>query len=153
MTEIEPRIEELRSLVRDIMHLQREVESSLVHSPHLELTAQELRVVEYLGDSGPKMMRELAEFLLLAVNTVTSTVDNLERKGSVRRQRDADDRRVVRVELTDEGQRMHSVCNEVKSRFFRRMLEPLTDEEKDVLLALFRKTASAGRQAIKSNQF
>lgn len=146
-----PKVEELRALVRDILYMQRLVESSLVHGPELELSVQELRVVEFLGDFGPKMMRELAEYLLIAVNTVTSTVDNLERKGFVRRHRAEEDRRVVRVELTDLGQRTYINCNEVMAKVYRGMLETLTSEEQDILLVLFRKTARAGRAVVQAS--
>src|SRR5262245_21827119 len=99
MATLERRALELRQLVRELLAQFQEVESAVVNGPHTKLSLQELGVVEYLGDSGPHMMAEVAEFLQVAANSVTSTVDNLEKKALVRRERSERDRRVVRVEL------------------------------------------------------
>src|SRR5262249_379352 len=95
------------------------------------------------------MMRQLAEFLTVAVNSVTSIVDNLERKGLVRRQRSADDRRVIRVELTDAGRLMYESIADVHLRLFRSMLGALTEDEQELFMVLFRKIARAGRSQVQ----
>ena len=110
-------------------------------------SAQELTLVEHLGDSGPRMMREVAEVLLLAVNSVTSTVDNLERKGIVTRHRSDSDRRVVHVELTDAGRAAYAAAVHEKLGFLRNMLEVLNEDEREIFMVLFRKIARAGRGA------
>src|SRR5215471_14529552 len=103
MNSVDRRAADLHDLVQDILKQFQCVNAAAANGPHAELNMQELRVVEFLGNEGPRMMRELAEHLTVAVNSVTSIVDHLERKGLVRRQRSAEDRRVVRVELTDLG--------------------------------------------------
>ena len=47
---------------------------------------------------------EIAEILYIQGATVTNAVQRLEENGLVRRQRDDEDQRLVRVYLTDEGQ-------------------------------------------------
>ena len=64
----------------------------------------------------------LRYFLVLAVNSVPSTIDNLEGKGLVRRQRSEEDRRVVRVELTDSGRQVSQSLLDVNMKLFRSML-------------------------------
>jgi DNA-binding MarR family transcriptional regulator len=54
------------------------------------------------GDEG-LTQREIAERCYVTPATVTGLVDTLEREGLVARERGTDDRRVVRVRLTDEG--------------------------------------------------
>ena len=98
--------------IRDIEQQFKCVNAAYASSPHNELSLQELRVIEYLGDYGPQMMRELAEYMLLAVNSLTTMVDNLERKNFVRRQRSEEDRRVVHVELTDTGREAYTAMVE-----------------------------------------
>jgi MarR family 2-MHQ and catechol resistance regulon transcriptional repressor len=110
---------------------------------------QECRVVEYLGEEGPHMMRQLAEFLSLAVNSVTTLVDNLEKKGIVRRQRSEEDRRVVRVELTDAGKVAFEAAFEEKLRLLRSMLNALTEDEQEICMVLFRKIARGGRSQVQ----
>ena len=66
----------------------------VAHQPHGELSIPEVHILEFLGDGTSCMMRKLAEYLLVAVNTVTTIVDKLEQKKLVRRERDDSDRRI-----------------------------------------------------------
>ncbi len=113
---------------------------------------QELLLVEYLGDSGQRMMRELAEHLQLAVNSITGTVDKLERKLLVERQRSEEDRRVVHVALTKAGQDVYEANLKEKLAFLRRMLAALTEDEQEIFMVLFRKIARAGQKQAKPSE-
>lgn len=135
----------MRDLVQDILKQFQSVNAAAANGPHVELNMQELRVVEHIGIEGPRMMRELAEFLTVAVNTVTTIVDNLVRKELVTRQRSEEDRRVVRVELTEAGRVIYRSVADVNMRLFRSMLGALTEDEQEIFLVLFRKIARAGR--------
>jgi len=95
------------------------------------------------------MMRELAEHLAVAVNSVTSIVDHLEGKELVRRHRSEQDRRVIHVELTNSGQEIHRSLVEVNLRLFRTMLSALTEDEQEIFMVLFRKIARAGRSQVQ----
>jgi DNA-binding MarR family transcriptional regulator len=144
MSTLDRNAEELRAVVEDILYQFRLLDTATANGPHVELSCQELRVVEHLGDRGPRMMKQLAEFLLLAVNSVTSTVDNLENKGIVRRQRSEQDRRIVHVELTEAGKTASEAATAEKLQLLRSMLAPLTEDEQTIFLVLFRKIARAG---------
>src|SRR4051794_32745657 len=129
MPAVDRRAVELRTIVQEILNQFQYINAEVADGPHVDLSCQELRLVEHIGDSGPRIMRELASFLLLAVNSVTSIVDNLEKKRIVRRQRSEEDRRVVRVELTDHGRRAYAAAVDQKTRFLRAMLGELNEEE------------------------
>src|SRR3954449_2610849 len=107
MTTLDRRAADLQDVVQDILKQFQSVNAAAANGPHVELNMQELRVVEFLGIGGPKMMRELAEHLTVAVNSMTSIVDGLERKDLARRERSQEDRRVIRVGLTEAGQVMY----------------------------------------------
>src|SRR3954468_17006975 len=107
MTFLDRRAADLQELVQDIVNQFQCVNAAAANGPHAELNMQELRLVEFLGNEGPRMMRELAEHLTVAVNSVTSIVDHLENKGLVQRQRSEEDRRVIRVALTDPGREVY----------------------------------------------
>jgi DNA-binding MarR family transcriptional regulator len=139
---------DLGELMREISEQFRSLNTDAACRTSMELSMQEFRVVEHLGMVGPRMMRELAEYLKLAVNSVTALVDHLERKGFVSRHRSEEDRRVVRVGLTAVGENAYEEIAAGKARFFRRMLASLTDEEQAIFLLLFRKIARAGRSEI-----
>jgi len=67
-----------------------------------ELSRTEVGLLKTLS-GGPRRITELAELEGLAQPTMTSLVKQLEQQGLVRRERQADDGRVVLVHLTDGG--------------------------------------------------
>ena len=62
----------------------------------------EVSLLNTLSD-GPRRITELAEFERLAQPTMTQLVKRLEKNGLVSRERQADDGRVVLVDLTEAG--------------------------------------------------
>ncbi len=68
-----------------------------------DLTPGQFGVLESLYHLGPMRQTEIGAKLLRSGSNITLIVDNLERDGLVRRDRDPDDRRVVNVSLTDAG--------------------------------------------------
>jgi MarR family 2-MHQ and catechol resistance regulon transcriptional repressor len=148
MTPLDRKAADLRDVVQDILKQFQCVNAAAANGPHAELNMQDLRVVEFLGNEGPRIMRELAEHLTVAVNSMTSIADSLERKGLVRRQRSEEDRRVIFVELTDPGRVVYESLVEVNMRLFRSMLGALTEDEQEIFMVLFRKIARAGRSQV-----
>jgi MarR family transcriptional regulator, organic hydroperoxide resistance regulator len=99
----------------------------------------EVRMVELLGSRGPMIMSEIADRATLSVSTATGVIDGLVEKGLVLRHRSERDRRIVRVELTDEGQKIYDQALEVRLKMVRGMLGALNKEEQDQFVNLFRK--------------
>jgi MarR family 2-MHQ and catechol resistance regulon transcriptional repressor len=70
-----------------------------------DLTWSQFAVLEALYHLGPMTQGEVSVKVLKSGSNMTTVIDNLERDGLVRRERDTDDRRVIHVHLTDEGSR------------------------------------------------
>ncbi|WP_437186058.1 MarR family winged helix-turn-helix transcriptional regulator [Planctomicrobium sp. SH668] len=140
---IEKRAEELGQYVQVIL---KGFRKNPCTASDIALTSNEIRVIEILGESGDQIMRSLAEQLCLAVNSVTSLIDGMELKGLVSRQRSTTDRRVVFVQLTENGNQIWSGVNQYKMELHRALLLPLTTEEQVQLLGLFRKIAEGAPQ-------
>lgn len=70
------------------------------------LSAVQAKVLLQLPADGATTMRALAGQLQYDASNLTGVVDRLEAMGAVRRQAQAQDRRVRRVELTDKGRRL-----------------------------------------------
>lgn len=68
------------------------------------LTAPQIHALLWLGRDGPLTMGELARRISVTEKTVTGIVDRLERDGFLHRERDAEDRRVVRARATGQGE-------------------------------------------------
>lgn len=70
-----------------------------------DLTYSQFAVLEALYHLGPLTQGEISQKVLKSGSNMTMVIDNLERDGFVRRERDARDRRVIRVYLTEAGSR------------------------------------------------
>ena len=68
-----------------------------------ELTYSQFAVLEALYHLGPMTAGDVSQKILKSGSNLTLVVDNLERDGLVRRERDSKDRRVVHVHLTEAG--------------------------------------------------
>jgi MarR family transcriptional regulator for hemolysin len=76
---------------------------------------------------------ELAEELGITGATLTHHLNALERKGLVRRWREDSNRRVQRVELTEDGLELFNHLREVARRHDRLLRGQLSDDEAEVL--------------------
>ena len=71
------------------------------------LTPPQFYVLATIGYAGGLPFGEIGAKMMVTVSNLTGIVDRLEEKKLVVRQRDATDRRVVRVILTDRGTRLY----------------------------------------------
>ena len=68
-----------------------------------DLTYSQFAVLEALYHLGSMTQGEISQKVLKSGSNMTTVIDNLERDGLVRRERDANDRRVIHVHLTEAG--------------------------------------------------
>lgn len=68
-----------------------------------DLTISQFGVLEAVHHKGPLCQRDIAAKILKSTGNITLVIDNLEKRGLVRRERDALDRRYLTVYLTDAG--------------------------------------------------
>ncbi len=98
------------------------------------LSLVHVNVLAVLDIDGPMPMGGLAEALDVSQASATGIVDRMEQRGLVERRRIDDDRRVVRVALTDEGRRLIAGMAAERREHLAAMLETLTDAELEGLL-------------------
>ncbi len=149
MSQLDERANDFGLIVRDILKQFMHLHEVAACGPQANLGHQDLRIVEYLGEAGPQMMRSVAEHLGVAVNSMTTLMDNLEHKGLAHRTRSEVDRRVVHVALTEEGKRVFDSAAFAKFQFHRALLAALTEEEQQILLVLFRKISREGWKQVE----
>jgi len=92
----------------------------------------------------PSPVATLVRELEIDAGAVTRLLDRLEAKGLVRRERSSEDRRVVLVHLTEEGERLSGALTAVLSDIFNAHLEGFSREEWQVLLQLLRRFVANG---------
>jgi len=69
----------------------------------LGITGRETAVLTAIAERAPVSQAEIAAAMNVDRTTMVALIDDLERKGLVRRRQDPDDRRKNAVELTDAG--------------------------------------------------
>jgi DNA-binding MarR family transcriptional regulator len=114
------------------------------------LTDREVLVVGHLVD-GPVGVGTLARHMGVTQSTMTSTIDDLERRGLVERHRPATDRRRVTVRATAEGVRAMEASSVLDKTRVAGVLAsmPAADRERAVEgLALLAQAASAYALAV-----
>jgi DNA-binding MarR family transcriptional regulator len=98
---------ETEGIVDRIWMLHRRLETTMSATlDALDLTHGEYKVMMHLRYAGPPYRGKpgkLAKRLGLSTGAMTNRLDNMERRGLIRRLDDPEDRRGVIVELTDEG--------------------------------------------------
>jgi DNA-binding MarR family transcriptional regulator len=89
----------------------------------LELSAAQYIIIANLAGPEPKSASDLCKGISYDAGAMTRMLDRLEAKGLIRRQRSAQDRRLMHLELTDEGRaanpRMKEISMAVANRFLR----------------------------------
>jgi DNA-binding MarR family transcriptional regulator len=93
-----------------------------------------LQVLTALESDGPLPMRRLAEAMDVSQASATGIVDRMEDRGLVERLRDDEDRRVVRVALTETGRSTIGALTAERRELLVALLEELTDDELDGFL-------------------
>ncbi len=104
------------------------------HWPGGRMSLVHLNVLFVLSGEGPLPMNRLAELLDVSQASATGIVDRMEQRGLVARERDAEDRRIVRVVLTPQGDGLiASVASERRDKLVC-LLDTLADEDAAALL-------------------
>ncbi|MDQ0983134.1 MarR family winged helix-turn-helix transcriptional regulator [Streptomyces sp. V2I9] len=100
----------------------------------IDITPAQFRLLRTVAqyDAAPRMA-DLARRLDVVPRAVTTLVDALEASGRVRRAPDPDSRRVVRVEITDEGRATLRSLRSARRAAAEEILAPLTADQREVL--------------------
>ncbi|MEU8028886.1 MarR family transcriptional regulator [Streptomyces sp. NPDC049099] len=124
-------------LAEQLLRLTRRVHR--IQKRHLErhdlgITPAQSRLLRTLAHyASPPRMADLAERLEVVPRAVTTLVDGLEASGKVRRAPDPANRRVTRIELTDEGRTTLRELRGARRSAAEEILAPLTEKERQVL--------------------
>ena len=95
----------------------------------LDLTLGQLECLHTINRLGSPSMSELSLERDLPPSSVTGTIDRLVAAGRVQREDDPDDRRVVRVRLTEQGRQERERHHQLRRERVVELLSALSDEE------------------------
>jgi len=110
------------------------------------LTISQFGVMEALYHKGPLCQRDIAAKILKSTGNITLVIDNLEKSGLVRRERDSEDRRFLTVHLTEKGTALIArVFTDVEAAIVANMAA-LANDEQETLGGLCKKLGLEGRR-------
>jgi len=108
----------------------------------LEVTSAQLIVIVNLaGRECATSASELCNSISYDAGAMTRMLDRLEAKGLVRRTRSPEDRRLVNLELTSDGQAAYPRLREISMRVLNHSLRDFTIDEAKSLESLLRRVA------------
>jgi DNA-binding MarR family transcriptional regulator len=104
----------------------------------LGLSSAEGNILLHLFTHGQEMGQEqLVEQLDVSKPAVSRTLNTLETKGYVNRQRDPDDKRAYRIRLTDKALEVGSAVEQVYNHVYTLAMRGITQDELDYFMTLF----------------
>lgn len=99
-----------------------------------DITTPQFNALLILVNNGNLTIGELGERMFLACSTATDLIDRMERNELVTRVRDTNDRRVIRLQVTDKGHQMVKEVLEARKRYLSSVVQHLPEEETDIMI-------------------
>jgi DNA-binding MarR family transcriptional regulator len=100
----------------------------------LELTITQIKLLHQLEVATRELtLKEAAELVPLSLAAASRTVDDLVRRQMVERHEDVEDRRMKRIQLTDEGRAVIRKLNAARLDGFEQFTATLNDDERRLL--------------------
>jgi MarR family 2-MHQ and catechol resistance regulon transcriptional repressor len=109
------------------------------HLADAGLNVSQFGVLEALYHLGPLNQTEIAQKILKSSGNITLVIDNLEKRGLVKRRRSAEDRRFYAVDLTAAGRRLIASIFPRHAAKVLEEMKALTSAEQEELSRLCRK--------------
>lgn len=122
MSERAQQIAEIDHMVRQITWHGQKISLHTLSQPDIGLTIPQMVTLFAIRGAGTCRMSELAEATQQSAGTLTGIVDRLIDDNLVYRVRDSEDRRVVQVALTAEGERRLARAVDARHHDMERML-------------------------------
>ncbi len=95
----------------------------------LNATKNEMLVLVLLYRGSFVNMSQIAEYLNVPLNTATGIVTRMEKKNMIQRERNAEDKRIVTIVLTDEGKAQIKAMISAFMHYGQKVFSVLTEEE------------------------
>lgn len=108
-------------------------ESSLRGSQFKDVSIKEMHTIDVIGTTPNATPSDISRELLVTLGTVTTSLNNLERKGYIERRRSSIDRRVVHLSLTKKGRLLYRLHKRFHNRMVMQVVEGMSSEEQEVM--------------------
>jgi len=104
-------------------------EDAIKESSSQDLSITEIHTLVAIGKGRPRTMTHVSNILGISVSTLTTAVGKLVKKGYVERIRDDEDRRIVRIHLTEKGVEAVNAHEEFHDLMISEAVSEIPEEE------------------------
>jgi len=146
-SELKPEIDSILEAMLYLYTESRRLTKELARQ--VDLTGPQLTVLKMLEGVGDLSLSELSERIRAQNSTVTGIIDRMERESLVVRARSTEDRRVVKIRLTDKGAKIARGIAVEPMLILRDALDSLTVAETRELLKILTKIARRVQAIVK----
>ena len=139
------------TLSKELAQVQESLQGMYPQREHQPNANYELfyRACSSIYPEGNITMGEFSNALSVPLSTATRIADWLVDNGYIQRLPDSDDRRVVRISLTNTGKELFKAIDRYIRQRLQQILSSLTGEERTILLTLVSKVVSGLKEATK----
>ncbi|MFF2155671.1 MarR family winged helix-turn-helix transcriptional regulator [Paenibacillus chitinolyticus] len=139
-------------ILRATMSFYRRIGPQMSHFKEMGLTGPQFHVLNWISETGPGKITQLAEMMEVKPSAITVMIDRMEQNKFVVRHHDENDRRVVMVSLTEHGQ---SALKEAKLKSFeviKQYYSRLDPDELESLMKISEKLQNIAGNEDDSNE-
>ena len=111
-------------------------------------TIGQCHAIVEIGRAEELSLNELAALLNLDNSTTSRTVNNLVEQGMLERYEDTNDRRYLRIRLTEAGKASYTSIEERMNSYFQNIMEAIPEEKREQLI----ESLQLLEQAVKSKK-
>lgn len=104
----------------------------------INITPEQYLVLDILWEKQSLSQQNIADIIQKDKNSVTKIIDSLEKKQLVKRVTDKKDRRINKIELTEEAIAMEKVATEVAINFMNDAIKGIDNQELDSFVDVMR---------------
>lgn len=141
MEEDQKIVHQFITALQDMMLGMQQIDSSCMEA-YKDVSKREFTLLVTLGKTGAMIMREVASLLGIPMSTATGTIDKLIDKGYVVRKNSMEDRRLILIRLSDEGQAIYQMLQDRMSQFGKHILRAFSPEDQLNFVTYLERAAS-----------
>lgn len=104
----------------------------------INITPEQYLVMDILWEKPSISQQNIADIIQKDKNSVTKIIDSLEKKNLVIRVVDKNDRRINKIELTDEGFALEKITTEVAINFMNDVVKNIDTKDLDTFVNVMR---------------
>lgn len=121
----------LVKLFKDILEVEAKC---LITEEFADISYNDMHIIEAIGVEEPRNMKTVANMMSVTTGTLTRAIDALCEKGYVVRRRSEEDKRVVKLCLTDKGKSAYYHHEQFHRQMIKNISSEMTDKEAEVLI-------------------